>query len=147
MERNVTPDHDAEVFNIDDDFVTFDEVTRRIERYAIELSGRGVAPPHYMDAMPKHARGSVASYDLMVTLQDALEKTVTEDDPAIALLSPLLTGLEGHRVHAITLDGDERFFTVARTEGLIPTHIERTDQGDRPADDDYKEVRVHDRNA
>lgn len=92
----------------------------RLERYASNLHIE----------MPRAARGTVAAYDTMRILQDALRAEYERTgEQAIAELSPLLIGVEGRAVEVETLDGERRRFVVARSNGFMPHHIELRHDG------------------
>jgi hypothetical protein len=97
--------------------LSFDLVMDRIERYALNLTIQ----------TPPAERGSRAAYDIMVGLQAALELEFERTgEPAIAELSPQLTGLEGLKVHVVNVAGDDpRSFTVGLGgEPYMPHHVE-----------------------
>lgn len=117
------------------DYVSFDEVVTKVQRYSTEL---------LMDQPPAVERGTVAAYDTMATLQQALKiRHDKTGEVAASELSGLLSGLEGCTVRATTLDGEEREFVVGISDGWMPHHIEIRIGGPAVrADADYKRVLV-----
>lgn len=109
----------------------WDEVQRMIERYSIEL---------LLPRPPAAARGSIEAYDTMVNLQAALKQRFDRTgEVATSELSGLLSGLEGKTVRVLTVNDEEREFTVGISDGWMPHHIEvRRDGPAVRADPDYK---------
>lgn len=126
----------------------FDNVLDEIERIVIELVGRGALPDTYLDnelAKVKAERGTMQAWDTLQNLRDRLKQVCDEQgERAVAGLSPQLTGLEGHRVEAITTYGETRRFIVGKSTGWMPCHLEvarRDSSGGGAAEREYTEVR------
>lgn len=144
-ERSVTINHDQELYVIGDgsgySCLGFDVCIERIERIRLELEMRGQKlPPEYTVA-----RGDIATYDTYIILLGILQKQCEADDErAVCGLSPQLTGLEGHRVEAVTHYGETRRFIVGKSTGWMPCHLEiltRRSSGGGAAEMEYKSVR------
>jgi hypothetical protein len=123
-EQNVGIDPNEQVYVIRADdrttVLSWDDCMTKIWRYATNL----------MVEVPTPARGSLAAYDTMRALQEALRRKYERTgEKAVAELSPLLCGLEGERVRATTLDGEVRQFVVAISEGWLPHHVEIRENG------------------
>lgn len=120
----------------------FDVVLERIGRIHDELIARGI---HFGVDLPTLVRGSLATYDTMQNLLDALKQACEADgERAVYDLSPQLTGLEGWRVEAVTKYDETRRFIVGKSTGWAPCHLEikrRDSSGGDPADREYKSVR------
>jgi hypothetical protein len=148
-ERSVQFNTEQELYVIEQDegdfrVLRFDECLSLIERYSIELAGRGRLPEQYIDAPMRAERGTLAAYDTMRILEEALIAALGEGETAVAGLTPDLHGLEGHRVEVTTLDGETRRFVVGLSSDPIPCHLEITDWtdlGKRPAEAAYEAVR------
>lgn len=144
-ESNVTPRYDylegcytIEHASGDSELLDFDTCLDSIERYAIELTGRGAGV-----RLPRFPRGSLAAYDTMQNLRDKLRRICEEqDDLGVADLTQDLIGLEGELVSVEDMHGTTRRFEVGRTEGWIPTHLEITTSGIMPAEREYKYITV-----
>ena len=138
-EQNVGTDGFAETYVIREqdgsvETMPWDLCKLRVERYAINLRIE----------MPQVARGTIAAYDTMRILQEALRaECARTGEQAIAELSPLLIGLEGRTVDVETLDGERRRFVVAKSSGCMPHHIELRHDGPAVrADLEYRRVWV-----
>jgi hypothetical protein len=138
-EQNVATDGFTETYAIRGqdgsvETMPWDLCLLRLERYAINLHIE----------MPQVARGTVAAYDTMRILQDALRAEYERTgEQAIAELSPLLVGVEGRTVEVETLDGERRRFVVGKSSGFLPHHIElRHDGLAVRADLEYRRVWV-----
>lgn len=114
----IIEDWDREVYVIDGEYLPFDTVMEKIERYSIELQVDHVQVP----------RGSIKAYDLMAVLVQALQKRADETgDTVMSDLTPQLIGLEGRIVRVTDIDGDTRQVRIERTEpkyGVPPRHVE-----------------------
>jgi hypothetical protein len=152
LERDVALDNINECYVVthENDVVShidYDAVLERIERYSIELAGRGALPPEYIELPVQAKRGTRQAYDVFRNLMDALEKTVKEQgDHAVADLCPQLAGLEGHRVEVMDVGSmRKRRFRVALSHGWLPVHMEIPGHGyegqpARPAYDSVKDL-------
>lgn len=146
MERNVTINHDHELYVIEKEHGTtslgFDVCLDRIERYMTELTGRGKLPERYMDYDAKLlGRGTMLAYDTYQNLLDVLRTVVEEQgEQAVSELSPQLTGLEDHRVQVVDKHGETRRFVVGMSTGWLPCHLEIKRRDSRVADHEYQTV-------
>lgn len=94
---------------------------------------------------PQHAAGVAAAtgpmtHDIWTKLSPA-QKDQHRDN---STLTPQLSGLEGHRVEAITHTGDTRRFIVGKSTGWRPVHLEvktTRSSGGGQAERSYKSVR------
>lgn len=120
-EQNVGTDPNEEVFVIRSPgggvaTLAWDECQDLIERYALNL---------FIDPPPPTERGTIAAFDTMQNLREALRlKFERTGERAMAELSPQLNGLEGKWVKALTPDGEWREFVVGITDGFMPHHLE-----------------------
>jgi hypothetical protein len=148
-ERSVQLNVEQEIYVIEQDegdfrVLRFDECLSLIERYSIELAGRGALPERFIDAPMRAERGTLAAYDTMRILEETLIAALGEGETAVAGLTPDLHGLEGHRVEVTTTSGDTRRFIVGLSSDPIPCHLEITDwtdTGKKPAEREYESVR------
>lgn len=144
IERNVTLNHDQELYVIDNgsgvSCLGFDVCLDRIQRISLELQVRGLKMPELV-----MARGDLRTYDTYRNLLSMLERDVqTTGERAVYDLSPQLVGLEGHRVEVVTHNGDTRRFIVGKSTGWAPCHLEikrRDSLGGEPALKEYESVR------
>ena len=90
-----------------------------------------------------HGRpGSMAYYNRYAALKERARKTGRR---FACGLSPQLVGLEGRRVRVETMYGETRNFTVGRSTGWIPCHLEIANSrsyGGGAAERQYKTVTV-----
>jgi hypothetical protein len=110
--------------------LSFDVVMDRIERYSIELAGRGVLDASYIETPVRVQRGTMEAYDTYCNLRERLCRLVEETgERAVAELNPQLVGLEGCEVEVTETNMHwgptrPRRFIVAVSDGSIPSHLE-----------------------
>lgn len=90
----------------------FDVLVERYNRLARELQ-----EPDLLPAL----RGTLEAYALFTALQ-AIART--SGRRFACELSPQLIGREGRRVEVVTFGGERRRFTVGKSTGWIPIHLE-----------------------
>lgn len=114
----------------------FDVLVERYERLAAEIN-----LPAFWPSFPKELIGTLegyAQYETLMSVAAGTKRRFTCE------LSPQLIGLEGHRVEAITTDGETRRFIVGKSTGWIPIHLEiprRDSSGGFGASREYRSVR------
>lgn len=110
------------------------------------LNEKGKALAAEMGAEWKERRGTKAAVEKYFLLVEcAREKNEETGWRSSSELSPQLVGLEGSRVEVVTTYGERRRFTVGKSTGWIPCHLEipRSNCGGGPAAErEYNSVRI-----
>lgn len=98
--------------------IGFDRVMELGNKLAAELNRWDLTP------LPEE-RGTLKSYEKYQALCDEVHRMHKETGyRSKAELIPQLIGLEGKRVEVVDRDGNKRRFTVGRSTGWIPCHLE-----------------------
>lgn len=148
MEHTVTLSEDCYIVTsgTEVEVLTFDQCQELIESMTYELVGRGVWHPSNLDDPQLPPRATLRAWDQFAITRDQLKASCeATGETAVAALSPMLLGLEGHLVCAVE-DGptdlrSTREFVVRQSEGWMPHHLEEyLDGAQRRAPREYSRV-------
>jgi hypothetical protein len=143
----VTLNHEQQLFVVRESYgyscLGFDVCERRTIGLAAELNATGAA---LIDMNDRPEKGTLAAYEFHQKIQKVAREHHEDTGYRFTCeLSPQLVGLEGKRVEVITSADETRRFTVDKSTGWIPIHLEVSNSrshGGMGADQSYKSVRV-----